>query len=38
VQYAAAEPGDSTLDFSAYILGAPPGTCFYADDASVAVG
>ena len=38
VQYTAAEPGDSTLDFSAYILGAPPGTCFYADDASVAVG
>jgi hypothetical protein len=29
---------DSTLDLNAYVSGAPHGTCFYADDASVAVG
>jgi hypothetical protein len=37
-QYTAVEPGASTLDFSAYAMKASPGTCFYADDASVAVG
>jgi hypothetical protein len=36
VQYTAAAPGASTLDLNAYVLGAPPGTCFYADDASIA--
>ena len=29
-----ASPG-STLDFSAYVTKAPPGTCFYADDALI---
>lgn len=33
--YTAAAPGSSTLDFTAYMLGAPPGTCFYADDAVI---
>jgi hypothetical protein len=37
VQYTAVEPGASTLDVNAYEMKAPPGTCFYADDASVAV-
>jgi hypothetical protein len=37
VQYTAADPSGSTLDFNAYEMEAPPGTCFYADDASVAV-
>jgi pectin methylesterase-like acyl-CoA thioesterase len=37
-QYTAVDPGASTLDFSAYVMKAPPGTCFYADDASIAVG
>jgi hypothetical protein len=27
----------STLDFNAYVTGAPPGTCFYADDAAIAL-
>ena len=31
-------PGASTLDFNAYISSAPPGTCFYADDASITLG
>jgi acid phosphatase type 7 len=35
VSYTAAAPGSSTLDFNAYVLGAPPGTCFYADDAVI---
>lgn len=30
-------PGSSTLDFTAYVSSAPPGTCFYADDASIRV-
>jgi hypothetical protein len=38
VQYTAVDPGASTLDLSAYVMNAAPGTCFYADDASVAVG
>ncbi|HEX8857604.1 MAG TPA: right-handed parallel beta-helix repeat-containing protein [Actinomycetes bacterium] len=33
-----AAPGASTLDFNAYISSAPPGTCFYADDASITLG
>jgi parallel beta-helix repeat protein len=36
VKYSAGLPGDSTLDLNAYVTGAPPGTCFYADDASIA--
>ena len=35
VAYTPVAPGSSTLDFNAYISGAPPGTCFRADDASV---
>ena len=27
----------SALDFNAYISSAPPGTCFYADDAVITV-
>lgn len=30
--YAAAAPGQSTLDLNAYVTQAPPGVCFYADD------
>lgn len=30
-------PGSSTLDFTAYVSSAPPGTCFFADDASITV-
>jgi parallel beta-helix repeat protein len=33
-----AAPGASTLDFNAYISSAPPGTWFYADDASITLG
>lgn len=29
--------GSSTLDLSAFVQNAPPGTCFYADDASITV-
>ena len=35
--YAPAAPGQSTLDFNAYISNAPVGTCFYADDATITV-
>jgi hypothetical protein len=28
----------TSLDFNAYISSAPPGTCFYADDASITLG
>jgi parallel beta-helix repeat protein len=28
----------STLDLNAYVVNAPPGTCFYADDAAVTAG
>jgi PKD repeat protein len=35
VSYTPVAPGSSSLDFNAYISGAPPGSCFYADDASV---
>jgi parallel beta-helix repeat protein len=38
VQYTAVDPGASTIDFNAYVMNAPPGSCFYADDASVAAG
>ncbi len=37
VPYPAASPGSSTLDFNAYVVGASPGTCFYADDASISL-
>jgi parallel beta-helix repeat protein len=30
-------PGSSTLDLNAYVSSAPPGNCFYADDASVVL-
>lgn len=29
--------GSSTLDLTAYVSNAPPGVCFYADDASITV-
>jgi len=35
VSYVPVSPGNSTLDFNAYISSAPTGTCFYADDASI---
>jgi parallel beta-helix repeat protein len=35
VTYAPAAPGASTLDFNAYVVGAAPGACFYADDAVI---
>lgn len=35
VTYTPASPGSSTLDYTAYVSGAAPGTCFYADDASI---
>lgn len=35
VSYVPLVPGGSTLDYTAYTLNAPPGTCFYADDASI---
>ena len=37
VSYAALVPGGSNLDYTAYTLNAPPGTCFYADDASITL-
>ena len=39
VSYVPAMPGSSTLDFNAYLSGAdaPPGTCFYADDAAITL-
>jgi PKD repeat protein len=36
--YTPSAPGSSTLDLNAYVSAAPPGTCFYADDASVTLG
>ena len=38
LQYAPASPGSSTLDLNAYVTGAPPGTCFYADDVVMEAG
>ena len=35
VSYTPAAPGASTLDLHAYVTGAPPGTCFLADDATI---
>jgi parallel beta-helix repeat protein len=35
LNYTVFAPGSSTLDYNAYIIGAPPGTCFYADDAAI---
>jgi PKD repeat protein len=35
VVYTPAAAGTSTLDFNAYVANAPPGTCFYADDARI---
>jgi PKD repeat protein len=37
LQYAPLAAGASTLDYSAYVSSAPPGVCFYADDAAVAL-
>jgi parallel beta-helix repeat protein len=37
VAYAPVSPGASTLDFNAYVSSAPPGVCFYADDASIVL-
>jgi PKD repeat protein len=37
VTYTTTSPG-STLDLNAYLTAAPPGTCFYADDVSLALG
>jgi PKD repeat protein len=37
VTYTPAAPGSSTLDFNALVSSAKPGTCFYADDASIRV-
>jgi parallel beta-helix repeat protein len=37
VSYPAASPGSSLLDLNAYVTGASPGTCFYADDAVLDV-
>jgi PKD repeat protein len=37
VTYTPAAPGASTLDFNALVSSAQPGTCFYADDASITV-
>jgi parallel beta-helix repeat protein len=38
VHYSARAPGASTLDLSAYVTAAAPGTCLYADDVSIALG
>ena len=38
VSYTPSVPRASILDFSAYVLDAPPGTCFYADDAAIELG
>jgi parallel beta-helix repeat protein len=38
VAYTTQSPGSSTLDFNAYVSSAAPGTCFYADDASISLG
>jgi parallel beta-helix repeat protein len=37
VTYRPASPGSSTLDYNAYVVGAAPGTCFFADDALLFV-
>ena len=40
VTYTPVSPGSSSLDFNAYVpaASAPPGTCFYADDAVITLG
>jgi PKD repeat protein len=40
VTYTPASPGSTNLDFNAYLpsASAPPGTCFYADDAVITLG
>ena len=38
IRYTAAAPGASTLDLSVYVHDAPPGSCFSADDISIAWG
>jgi PKD repeat protein len=38
VAYAPLSPGTSTLDLNAYVTGAPPGACFYADDVLITTG
>ncbi len=38
VSYVPTVPGGSSLDLTAYTSSAPPGTCFWADDASLTVG
>ena len=35
VTHVSQAPGTSTLDLTAYISSAPPGTCFYADDVTI---
>ena len=35
VTYDAVAPGSGSLDLTAFVAGAPPGTCFYADDVSL---
>ncbi|MGZ4590653.1 MAG: PKD domain-containing protein, partial [Actinomycetes bacterium] len=35
VSYVPTVPGGSNIDLTAYTLSAPPGTCFWADDASI---
>jgi len=35
VRYSPVAAGLSTVDFNAYVPGAPPGTCFYADDVAI---
>jgi hypothetical protein len=35
--YVAVAAGSATLDYRTTISGAPPGTCFDADDASIVV-
>ncbi len=37
VQIVPAAPGNSFIDFNAYVLNAPKGNCFYADDASITL-
>jgi hypothetical protein len=39
VSYTVTSPGASSLDFNAYLSSAdaPPGSCFYADDASITL-
>jgi hypothetical protein len=36
--YTPAAPGASTPDYNALVTGASPGTCLYADDASIRLG